>query len=122
VVVDEIRAVLEAKADALVRRAARDLEALIDPGFVYVNARGSTFDKAGYVETFCASGKIMFSEQRFGDLEVRPFAGFAVATMTVNDTFTAGGNVVAAIYRSLCVFGKTGDRWLWAAGQTMEVR
>lgn len=121
-VADEIRAVLEAKADALVRRAVGDLAALIDPGFVYVNARGSTFDKAGYVETFCGPGGVVFSEQRFSDLEFRPFAGFAVATMTVNDTFTAGGKAVAATYRSLCVFGKTGDRWLWSAGQTMEVR
>lgn len=120
-VADEIRAVLEAKADALVRQAVGDLVALIDPGFVYVNARGSTFDKAGYVETFCASGKVVFSEQRFSDLEFRLFAGFAVATMTVNDTFTAEGKIVAAIYRSLCVFGKAGDRWLWAAGQTMAI-
>lgn len=43
-VVDEIRGILEAKADALVRRAAADLTALLDPGFIYVNARGTRFD------------------------------------------------------------------------------
>ncbi|OFW99822.1 MAG: hypothetical protein A3D94_16750 [Alphaproteobacteria bacterium RIFCSPHIGHO2_12_FULL_66_14] len=118
-VADKIRAVLEAKADALVRRAAADLTALIDPGFIYVNARGTRFDRAGYVEAYCASGRIAFSEQLFSDLEVRPFASFAVATMTVNDSFVSDGRTVVGAYRSLCVFSNARDRWLWAAGQTM---
>ncbi|TAJ37656.1 MAG: nuclear transport factor 2 family protein [Reyranella sp.] len=117
----EIRAVLEAKADALVRRAATDLAALLDPGFVYVNARGLRFDKANYVETYCASGAVAFREQRFRDLDVSPFAGFAVATMAVDDRFVSDGREVVGAYRALCVFSKAGDRWLWAAGQTMTV-
>jgi hypothetical protein len=102
-VADEIRTVLEAKADALVRRAAADLAALIDSGFVYVNARGGRFDRAGYVETYCASGRVVFSEQRFSDLEVRPFAAFAVATTTVNDRFVSDGREFIGAYRALCV-------------------
>ncbi len=117
----EIRAVLEAKAAALVRRAATDLAALIDPGFVYVNARGSRFDKAGYVETYCRSGTVVFSEQRFGDLEVSSFAEFAVATMTVDDRFVSDGREIVGAYRALCVFSNAGNRWLWAAGQTMAI-
>ena len=120
-VVDQIRAILEAKARAMVRRATDDLMVLIDPGFVYMNARGAKFDRAGYVETYCTSGRIVFSEQRFSDLEVHPFANFAVATMTVNDLFVSDGRKVVGTYRSLCVFGKVADRWLWAAGQTMSV-
>jgi len=120
-VADEIRAVLAAKADALVRGVPADLAALIDPNFIYVNARGSKFDKEGYIEAFCSSGRIAFREQRFDDIDVVSHAGFAVATMTVNDRFVSDGRMVMGTYRSLCVFAKSGDRWLWAAGQTAPV-
>ncbi len=48
---DPIARLLEAKADALVRRSAADLAALLHPGFVSVNAGGKRFDKAGYIDT-----------------------------------------------------------------------
>lgn len=118
-IVDEVRQVLEAKADALIRRAADNLAALLHPDFVYVNAGGTTFGKADYIDTYCASGKVVFAEQQISDLHVKPFAGFAVATFTVSDRFTAGGRAVSATCRSLCVFSHTDGRWLWAAGQTM---
>ena len=116
---ERVETFLAAKADALVRRSAEDLGALIDPHFVYVNARGVTFDKAGYIDFYCTSGKIVFSEQTVADLEVRLFAGFAVATMILHDKMSARGQAVAARYRSLSVFSISGERWLWAAGQTM---
>jgi len=119
VAVDEIRRVLTAKADAVVRRATDELAALLHPDFIHVNASGKTFDKAGYLDTYSASGKIIFTEQRFSDLAVREFAGFAVATLLVHDKFTAGGQDIRATYRSLCVFSNDTGRWLWAAGQTM---
>jgi hypothetical protein len=119
VAVDEIRGILTAKADAVVRRATDELAALLHPDFIYVNAGGRTFDKAGYLDTYSISGKVVFTEQRFSDLEVRWFAGFAVATVTVHDKFTANGQDVGATYQSLCVFSNAEGRWLWAAGQTM---
>ncbi len=117
--VDEIRRILTAKSDAVVRRATGDLAALLHPDFIYVNAGGKTFDKAGYLDTYSVSGKIVFTEQRFSDLQIKQFAGFVVATLTVHDKFTSGGRDVSANYRSLCVFSNAEGRWLWAAGQTM---
>ena len=115
---DRVAKLLEAKADALVRRSAEDLAALLHPDFVYVNAGGFKFDKAGYIYFGCTSGKIVFSEQKFSALEVKPFAGFAVATMILHDRFTSQGRLVAATYRSLCVFsvsaggyGQQARRW-----------
>jgi ketosteroid isomerase-like protein len=116
---DDIRAVLAAKADALVRRAADHLAGLIHDDFVYINAGGRRFDKAGYVETYCASGGIVFHEQRVDDLDVRSFDSFAVATLRISDRFSAGGQDIEATYRSLCVFTRVEGRWRWAAGQTM---
>jgi hypothetical protein len=117
----DIRRILTAKADAVVRRATDDLAALLHPDF-YVNAAGKTFDKAGYLETYSASGKVIFTEQRFSDLTVKEFAGFAVATLAVHDKFTTGGQDISATYRSLCVFSNDKGRWLWTAGQTMAAR
>ncbi|HWK45327.1 MAG TPA: nuclear transport factor 2 family protein [Stellaceae bacterium] len=118
-VVDQIHGLLTAKADALVRRAADDLAALIDPGFIYVNASGKMFDKATYIDVYCVSGRVVFSEQKISDLEVRRFDGCAVATFIVADTFAAGGRTIAGRYRSLCVFSGDEGLWRWAAGQTM---
>lgn len=116
---DAIRQVLAAKADAMVRRSAETLAALLHDDFVYVNASGAKFDKTGYVETYCTSGKVVFLEQQIDDLSVRTFPGFAVATLTLRDRFSAGGREVRATYRSLCVFAEADGKWLWAAGQTM---
>ena len=64
---DRVAKLLQAKADALVRRSAEDLAALLHPDFTYVNAGGFKFDKAGYIYFGCTSGKIVFSEQKFSD-------------------------------------------------------
>lgn len=103
----------------MVRRSAEELTALLHDDFIYVNASGTSFDKTGYVETYCASGKVVFLEQQIDDLLVREFPGFAVATLTLRDRFAAGGREVQATYRSLCVFADVNGKWLWAAGQTM---
>ena len=103
----------------MVRRAADDLAALLHPDFIYVNAGGKTFDKAGYLDTYSVSGKIIFTEQRFSGLEVKEFTDFAVATLLVHDKFIMGEQDISTTYRSLCVFSHDKRRWLWAAGQTM---
>lgn len=119
--IDEIANLLAAKADALIRRADHDLAALMDGGFVYVNASGRRFDKAGYVAAYCVSGQIRFRSQRARELELGVFPGFAVATLFVDDVFEMQGQLVEKSYRSLCVFRRDDERWLWAAGQTMAV-
>ena len=118
-IIDQIRGVLAAKAEALVRRASVDLAALIHPDFIYVNAGGKTLDKPSYIDAYCVSGRVVFLDQQIAELQVKQFDGFAVATLIVNDKFSAGGRVVDARYRSLCVFSEAGGLWLWAAGQTM---
>ena len=116
---EEIRAVLTAKADALAHRAAADLTALLHTDFVYVNASGRKFDKSGYIDNSCVSGRLIFHSQKVSELEVRSFGDTAVATMTLDDHFTFDGRDVKATYKSLCVFTRNDGRWLWYAGQTM---
>ena len=121
-ITEEISAVLRAKADALLRRSADDMAALLHPDFVYVNAAGFKLDKADYIKLGCTSGKMVFRSQKVSELDVRAFGGCAVATMVLNDEFTMDGREIAATYRSLCIFSKEDGRWVWAAGQTMRPR
>src|SRR5689334_9706611 len=116
-VAEEISAVLSAKADALLRRSADDMAALLHPDFVYVNAAGYKLDRADYIKLGVTSGKMIFRSQKVSDLDVRPFGDCAVATMTLDDQFALDGREITATYRSLCVFIKQDGRWLWSAGQ-----
>lgn len=115
---EEIHALLLDKADAIVRRAADRLDGLIHPDFVYVNAAGRTFDKAGYIETYCTSGRIAFAEQRFSNLSVQQFPGVAEATFVAHDSFVVDGETIVATYQSLCMFVHSPDGWQWISGQT----
>ncbi len=121
-IADEIGLVLAAKADALVRRSADDMAALLHPDFVYVNAGGRKLDKAAYIDVGCISGKLVFRRQEVSELEVRQFDHVAVATMLLNDQFFSQleGREVSGTYRSLCVFSKKDGSWQWLAGQTMR--
>jgi hypothetical protein len=115
----EIGKVLLAKADAIVARTAGKLDALIHPDFIYVNAAGRSFDKEGYIETYCTSGKIVFAEQRISQLTVVQEAkGVAEATFVAHDRFLMEGKTIDATYQSLCVFVASPQGWKWIAGQT----
>jgi hypothetical protein len=63
-ITEEIRAVLSAKADALLRRSADGMAALLHPDFVYVNAGGYKLNKAQYIDNGCTSGRIVFRGPR----------------------------------------------------------
>ena len=118
--IDEIRAVITAKADALIRKDAARLETLLHPDFLYVNARGMSFDKAGYIENFCLSDQLRFERQDAAELKVKAsFPGFALATMVLNERYFFEGRMQDAVFRSFCVFISDGGRWRWVGGQTM---
>jgi len=120
VIIDEIRAVLTAKASALVRRSATDLAALLHHDFIYVTAGGRPLTKADYIDVSCLSGKVVYRSQTISELEVRQFEGFTVATMIVDDELVLDHREIAASFRSICVFTRPDGRWLWAAGQSMK--
>ena len=119
-ITEEIRAVLTAKASALLRRSADDMAALLHPDFVYVNAGGHKLNKAEYIDVGCISGRLVFRSQKVSELEVRQFGDCAVATMVLDDQFALDGREITATFRSLCIFTRKDGRWLWAAGQTMR--
>ena len=118
---DEIAQLLRLKASFLVGKSSSELMEIFYPGFVYINASGKRFDRQRYVTTFCGPEGIRFHSQSFDDLQVQDFGPFAVATMNVHDVLEFKGKLHSGILRSLCVFGRNGDRRLWSAGQTMAV-
>jgi hypothetical protein len=121
-IIEEIRAVLLAKASALVRRSADDMAALMHPDFVHVTAGGRALTKADYIDVFFNSDNLVYRSQEVSELEVRLFDTVAVATMVVADRCSIDGREITETFRALSVFTWKDGRWLWAAGQTMLPR
>ncbi len=119
-VIDEIRALLAAKARALVSRSAEDMAALLHRDFIYVTAGGRVLTKADYIDVACISAKVVYMSQTVRELEIRRFEGFTVATMLLDDVLSLDDREITSTFRALCVFTKPDGRWLWAAGQTMR--
>lgn len=117
----EIAALLRAKADALVARDGAAMAALLDDGFVYVNAGGGRVDAAGYLAAFTGDGKLRFTSQAVSGLEVVEHDGFAIATMTLHDVFDTPAGHFDGRLRSLAVFRRTASGWRWSGGQTMRL-
>jgi hypothetical protein len=116
--VEEIRAFLAAKADALVRRSAADITALLHPNFLLVTAGGKTIGRADYIDVGI-TGHLIYHGQKIRELEVRAFDDAAVASMLVDDWFTIDGREIVQTYRALSVFTRVDGRWVWAANQAM---
>ena len=117
-IIEEIRAVLLAKASALVRRSADDMAILMHPDFVHVTAGGRTLTKADYLDVFFKSDNVVYRSQQVRELEVHLFDTVAVATMVVDDQCAIDGREISETFRALSVFTWKDGRWLWAAGQT----
>lgn len=118
---ERVRAVLEMKAAALVNKSPDILDRMIDPLFLYVNSRGNKFSKEEYIAAYCRSGAIRFLNQHLSNIEVIDYGDFAIASLTIEDHIEQQGAMSSGQYRSLCVFRRDGDRWLWIAGQTSTV-
>jgi Domain of unknown function (DUF4440) len=117
-IVEEIRALLAAKSDALVRRSAADITALLHPNFLLVTAGGKTIGRADYIDVGI-TGTLVYHGQKIRELEVRVFDDAAVASMLVDDWFTIDGREIIQTYRNLSVFTRMDGRWVWAANQAM---
>ena len=117
-IIEEIRAVLAAKASALVRRSADDMAALMHPDFVHVTAGGRTLTKADYIDVFINSDRVVYHSQEVRELEVHLFDAVAVATMAVDDRCSIDGREITETFRALSVYTWKDGRWLWVAGQT----
>ncbi|MGE5149422.1 MAG: nuclear transport factor 2 family protein [Rhodospirillaceae bacterium] len=117
-IIEEIRAVLAAKASALVRRSADDMAVLMHPDFVHVTAGGRTLTKADYIDVFINSEKVVYHSQEVRELEVHLFDAVCVATMAVDDRCSIDGREITETFRALSVYTWKDERWLWVAGQT----
>jgi len=118
---DAIAIILRAKAAALVARDAAAMVALLDDGFVYVNAGGMRVERDGYLAAFTGDGPLRFASQDVSELEVVEHDGFAIATMTLHDVFDSPGGHFDGRLRSLAVFRRTPHGWRWSGGQTMRL-
>jgi uncharacterized protein YigE (DUF2233 family) len=117
-----VRDLVLKKGRALVERNAVDLDKIIHSNFVYLNAGGRLFDKAGYIRDYCRSDSLVFLDQTLIELNVNAIDEFVVATMVLLDRIAINGKEHVGRVKSMCVFSKASGNWLWAAGQTMSER
>lgn len=117
-IIEEIRAAVAAKSNALVRRSADELAALIHPDFLYVTSGGKSLTKADYIDV-AVRGRFVYHDQQVRELDVRLFGTIAVASMLMDDRYTIEGREVAETFYGLSVFNYVDGRWMWVAGQTM---
>jgi hypothetical protein len=117
-IVEEIRAVVEAKSAALVRRSVDELTALIHPDFLYVTAGGKSLTKADYIDVG-VRGKVVYHSQLVRELDVRLFGTIALASMLLDDHYTIEGREVRETFYGFNAFSYIDGRWIWVGGQTM---
>lgn len=117
-IIEEIRAVVAAKSNALVRRSAADIDVLIHPDFLYVTAGGKSLTKADYIDV-AVNGRVTYHDQKVSELEVRLFGTTAVASMMTHDKYVIEDRQVSESFFALSVFIYVDGRWLWVGGQTM---
>ena len=118
----KIKELINRKARALVHRNCGALNEIIHPSFVYLNAGGRLFDKAGYIDAYCSSGSVVFLDQTLIECRVQPVDDFVVATMVLSDRLLANGEEQTGRVKSMCVFSSVNGIWVWVAGQTMTER
>lgn len=120
-IIEEIRAVIEAKSSALVHRAEADIAALIHPDFLYVTAGGKTLSKADYIDV-AIKGRFRYLGQQVRELDVRLHGTIALASMVQDDHYTIEGREIREAFYAFNAFSYIDGRWLWAGGQTMLPR
>jgi Domain of unknown function (DUF4440) len=118
---DEIAGLLKEKALALVSRSRAQLEELLDQDFVYINTRGDILDRRGYIALFCDDGGVRVTRQACKIRQLCELGAAVTAVVDLDDAFEIEGTIASGRHRSLCVFTRYGDRWVWSAGQTMAL-
>jgi len=118
---DEIAGLLRQKAAALVNRSRSELEYLLDQDFVYINSRGDILDRRGYLALFCDDGGVRVTQQTCRIRQLSELGAAVTAVVDLDDAFEIEGTIASGRHRSLCVFTRYGERWVWSAGQTMAL-
>ena len=93
----KIKELINRKARALVHRNCAALNEIIHPSFVYLNAGGRLFDKAGYIDAYCSSGSVVFLDQTLIECRAAIGAcrkadilpGVGIVTLTVDRPWSA---------------------------------
>lgn len=117
---NEMQALLDARAAALVRGDAAFFREFLADEFVYTNAGGTVFDKAGYIEFFLVSGDMRWRSQEIDDFRVRGHGDVAIVTCRLRDRAEFRGQAIDGRFRSTLVFRRRGDAWLCLAGHATE--
>ncbi|WP_166678822.1 nuclear transport factor 2 family protein [Kribbella voronezhensis] len=113
---DEVVAAALERADALARRDAERLLALLHPDFHWTSHRGEQFDRERYVASN-TSGPLVWHTQVLTDIEVVVVAGdAAVLRCVVTDQVDSGSGVESFRMPMTQTWVLVAGRWVCLAG------
>lgn len=118
--IDELRAVERARVDAMVAADVATLERLFADELQYGHSNGNVQAKPALLATL-RDGSLDYLSMRVRSLDVRPYAGGAVATGVADVEATAGPRRLNGALRWLAVYVQRDERWQLVAYQSTSL-
>jgi hypothetical protein len=120
-VIDELTKVINERSKALTEGNSEFFEQLLIDEFMYTNASGKCFDKAGYIDYFIKSRIFHWDEQIVDEINIRRYGDVILLTCRVFDKAIYNDEIFEGYFRSMQIFSKFSNNWRYIAGQTTTI-
>jgi ketosteroid isomerase-like protein len=118
--VEEIRALENARNDAIVRGDSGALARMTSDDYTFITLRGELRTKEEIVKGF-ASGSFKYDSREISDLNIRVYGNTAVVTGRSNQRGSEDGQDYSGDYRFTRVYIKDAGRWQTVALQATRI-
>lgn len=97
------------------------LDALIDENFTYTNSMGKTYNKSKYIQMIAMQEEMVWKSQAYEETMVQIVDNIAILNAVLHDAFLYKNEAYDARFKTLHVYIKKNNQWIWLAGQTTEI-
>jgi ketosteroid isomerase-like protein len=118
--VEEIRALENARNDAIVHGDAAALERMTSDDYTFITLRGELRSKAEIVKGF-STGAFKYDARQISDLNIRVYGNTAVVTGRSNQKGVENGKDYSGDYRFTRVYIRIAGRWQTVALQATRI-
>lgn len=117
---EEIRALENARNDAIVRGDSAALERMTSDDYTFITLRGELRSKAEIVKGF-ANGTFKYESREISDLNIRVYGNTAVVTGRSSQKGAENGKDYSGDYRFTRVYVRSAGRWQTVALQATRI-
>lgn len=118
---NEILAVAERRAMALIQRDLALINSLLSPDFVYTNAIGEAFDKESYIQRYVLNPDVTWISQEIIENQIIFLAGSAILVARIHDIARFGDHALDAEFRTTQIYRSTQNGWQYVVGHTSNI-